>query len=352
MKRNILIIISLISAITAFAQANVELSLDTMQILIGDQTKMTITATVKDGSRVVFPKYKERQILTRGIEVVEALNADTTKVENGMITVRKAYTITSFDENLYYIPSQKILINGKPVMTGNLALKVLTVPVDTLHADKFFPPKDVQNNPFEWKEWSGVFMCTILFVAFLLLALYIRKRLGDGKPAVNKIKVKKLIPAHKKAITGIERLKTEHTDISGNQKAYYTELTTIIRQYIAERFHFNAMEMTSREIISRLRQESEEAVNELIELFRVADLVKFAKHSAMMGENDTNLMNALSFINETKTDEKEKIIIVTPEEDDKSKRHWIVASRIMLIASIVLSVAALAYAIYRVYELI
>ncbi len=37
-------------------------------------------------------------------------------------------------------------------------------------------------------------------------------------------------------------------------------------------------------------------------LFQTADLVKFAKHSPLMNENDMNLVNAVEFINNTKVE--------------------------------------------------
>ena len=42
-----------------------------------------------------------------------------------------------------------------------------------------------------------------------------------------------------------------------------------------------------------------------MELFRTADLVKFAKHTPLMNENDANLVNAIDFINDTKEKEDE-----------------------------------------------
>ena len=84
-------------------------------------------------------------------------------------------------------------------------------------------------------------------------------------------------------------------------KEYYTELTDVLRTYMAERFGFNAMEMTSSEIIDKLLETNDkESIRELKYLFETADLVKFAKHLPLMNENDMNLVNAVDFINNTK----------------------------------------------------
>ena len=112
---------------------------------------------------------------------------------------------------------------------------------------------------------------------------------------------------------------------ANDPKKYYTELTEVIRMYIRERFGFNAMEMTSAEIIERLLQEDKESVKDLRTLFETADLVKFAKHAPLMNENDMNLVNAVDFINQTKVEEdpnakKEPTEIKVEEKRSKQGR--------------------------------
>ena len=88
---------------------------------------------------------------------------------------------------------------------------------------------------------------------------------------------------------------------SEDQKAYYTLLTDTLRQYIQERFGFNAREMTSTQILYHLQQNGDQKmIDELRELFQTADLVKFAKYSTLLNENDLNLVNAVNFIDQTK----------------------------------------------------
>lgn len=99
----------------------------------------------------------------------------------------------------------------------------------------------------------------------------------------------------------IEEIKANKAWQREEPKLYYTELTDVIRVYIKERFGFNAMEMTSSEIIERLLEEKDkESINDLKVLFETADLVKFAKFAPLMNENDMNLVSAVDFINQTK----------------------------------------------------
>ena len=119
-------------------------------------------------------------------------------------------------------------------------------------------------------------------------------------------KVEPESPPHKAAMQEIERIKSEKVWQKGEPKEYYTQLTDTIRTYIRDRFGFNALEMTSAEIIERLVEENDkEAITDLKELFQTADLVKFAKHNPLMNENDANLMNAIEFVDETKIPEDE-----------------------------------------------
>ena len=52
---------------------------------------------------------------------------------------------------------------------------------------------------------------------------------------------------------------------------YYTRLTAILRTYIEKRYGFNAMEMTSTEIIDRLlKEQTSESLDELRMLFQLS----------------------------------------------------------------------------------
>ena len=122
-------------------------------------------------------------------------------------------------------------------------------------------------------------------------------RLRQNKPIVTKIRIIKYVPPHKKALITIDQIKKDQMQSNGDQKKYYTQLTDTLRQYIQERFGFSAKEMTSNEIIACLQKIGDEPmINELRDLFITADLVKFAKYSTLLNENDLHLVKAIDFI--------------------------------------------------------
>ena len=119
---------------------SVEARIDSIEILMGEQAHVTLTVTAPEGATVSFPKYERTQQLTPGVEVIETRN------EGDRVQV---LTLTSFDENLYYLPPFAVLVNGDTVKSKSLALKVIGIDVDTTHFEKFYGPKDVQDNPLE-----------------------------------------------------------------------------------------------------------------------------------------------------------------------------------------------------------
>lgn len=337
------------------SQVTVESKIDSIEIFIGEQAHMTVDVTMKKGQKLVFPVFKPSEMITPGVEVLEQSDADTSKLDNDMIMVSKQYTLTSFDEKLYYLPPVKVKVNGKEYASKNLALKVLTVPVDTLHPNQFFPPKDVQTNPFLWSEWSLSFWLSVLMLLLIVLAFYLRQRLYDNKPIIAKVRIVKKVLPHQRAMQEIEQIKADKMVMSEDQKAYYTKLTDTLRKYIEERFGFNAMEMTSTEIIMKLQETGDrKMIDELRELFMTADLVKFAKYSTLINENDSNLVNAIEFINTTKIENQpteERIEPTLTEQDKRSIRSRIII-KCILAAIAVACIIILVYVLYQSYQLL
>jgi hypothetical protein len=179
--------------------------------------------------------------------------------------------------------------------------------------------------------------------------------LKENKPVIASIRiVKKLLP-HQKAMREIEQIKADKMVTSENQKEYYTKLTETLRKYIEERYGFNAMEMTSSEIIERLMRDGDQkSLDELRQLFTTADLVKFAKYSTLINENDANLVSAIDFINQTKLENVPVEETVKPQLTEQELRSKQTRTTLKwTIAVIAVAVAAiLVYVIYNVYLLL
>ena len=341
---------------SASAQGMVEARIDSIQMMVGEQTGYHVSATVKPGQRVVFRQWKPQQMITPGVEVVEMPRIDTVDAKDGFIKVTQHLVLTSFEDTLYYIPKQEVRIDNRKLQTNNLALKVLTVEVDTLHPNQFFGQKDVQENPFMWQEWVRLLWFAILAVAIYILAWLAYIRLKSNKPFKFKVRIIKRIPPHQKALSAIQALKDEKVALSteDDSKAYYTQLTDALRTYMQERFGFNAKEMTSAEIISRLQQEEDQdKIEELTALFQTADLVKFAKYSTGMTEKDRNLVSAVDFINKTKQENvpTEERIEPTITKQQRQTMHVRTSLKWVIGIMIIIATALIAYVCWQLYDI-
>ncbi len=324
----------------------VDASIDSLELYIGEQAKVKLEVSLDAKQKLQLPFV--RDTLVRGVEVLEAAKPDTQLLNEGRrMLIRQEYTVTSFDSALYYLPPFEVLVDGQPYRSGPLALKVYSVPVDTLHPDQFFGPKPIREVPITWDDMAAIVWLVVAMAVLGAAGRYLFKRYRDNKPIIRKIKVEPKLPPHRLALQEIERIKGDKALRMNGPNAYYTELTEVLRAYMAERFGFNAMEMTSSEIIDALQEVSDRnALSDLIFLFRTADLVKFAKHAPLMNENDMNLVNAVVFINQTKMEpdpgakpEPTEITVV----EKRSKR-----GRVLLAAGMAVLGIAIVIMLYKV----
>ena len=305
MKRVILLIGLILNTILTFAQASVDVKIDPIEMMIGEQAQVTMTVHASEGAKVEMPTFQPRQQIVAGVEVINVEHP----TDHSLLL-----TLTSFDGNLYYLPPFKVKVNGKTLESKSLALKVVEVEVDTTYL-----------------------------------------RLRDNKPIIARIKIVKRLLPHQKAMKEIEQIKADKMVSSENQKEYYTKLTDTLRKYIEERYGFSAMEMTSTEIIERLMaSDDQQSLSELRQLFMTADLVKFAKYSTMINENDANLVNAIDFINQTKLENQPTEETVKPqlsEEDQRSQKTRRIL-KALIWTVITISTLLFCYVIYSIYQLL
>ena len=197
--------------------------IDPIEMLIGEQAVVTLTVQADENAKVEWPALQPRQMLVPGVEVISTQHPST-----GTLQV----ILTSFDGNLYHLPPFKVKVNGKEMQSSDLALKVIEVEVDTTQLNKFFGPKDVQDNPFKWEDWSQSFWLSVLMLLLIALGYYLYLRLRDNKPVIAHIKIVKRLLPHQKAMKEIEQIKADKMVSAEDPKEYYTKLTDTLRKYI------------------------------------------------------------------------------------------------------------------------
>ena len=338
------------------AQVLIDVKVDSLQLLIGEQTDLTLGVTLGAKQKLQLPELKKGDQLIPNVEVVNIQRPDTNVLDEGKrMEIIQRYTITAWDSSLYYLPPFEVKVDGKKYKSKSLAIKVYTIDVDTLHTDKFFPPYDIMDVPFSWSDWKWIVLDSFVVIFLLIICVVLYYHVVIGKPIVRIIRRKKILPPHKVAINEIERIKADRKWAEEDSKEYYTLLTDTLRTYIKDRYGFNAMEMTSTEIINRLISDNnEEALSELREIFTTADLVKFANYNTLINQHDANLVAALEYINQTKqeVDPNAKPEPEIIKETDKKRMNQVLAMRIIMGVLIVISVCLTCWLIWRSVDIL
>lgn len=350
------ILLSVFARQYVHSQVTVDVKIDSLELFVGQQTRITLDVSCDRKAQLVMPDLRPGNELIPGVEVVEVEKPDTQQLNEGVRhLISQRYTVTSFDSALYYLPPFVVEVENKEYTSKSLALRVLSIPVDTVHVDRFFGPDEIMEPPFSWEDWAVIFWLSCLLLAIGLIWAYLYIRFRDNKPIIKIIKLAPKILPHTKAMQEIDQIKAEKVWAKEDSKEYYTRLTATLRTYIENRYGFNAMEMTSSEIIARLTEgQTEESLDELRSLFTTADLVKFAKYNTQINENDMNLVNAIDFINRTKV---EVDLNVKPEPDEvtieqKRSRRMILSMRYTLVLLASAGLALLGWICWLIYNLI
>jgi hypothetical protein len=291
----------------------IKASIDSTQILIGEQTQIHLEIAAGKEAQLQLPLPADT--LIRGIEVLGISAIDTTDIGNNRMLLKYDLLVTSFDSALYLIPPFVLIERADTAYSNELALKVSTLPVDT-ESGQFYDIKDVITPKFV--IWDYAPFIIILLVVWLLAAiiLYIVGRLRTKKSLLPFKKEEVNLPPHVIALKELDTIKGQKLWQSGKTKEYHSEITDTLRKYIEKRFPVSAMEMTSGEILSKLKgiSDADAVFDHLKQTLIVADFVKFAKYQPLPDENELSLMNAYLFVNGTK---REEAPVVVNEENEK-----------------------------------
>ncbi|MFN0204764.1 MAG: hypothetical protein ACKVS6_00435 [Planctomycetota bacterium] len=210
------------------------------------------------------------------------------KNENGTITETCQIEARAFVREELDIPSLQLRIPVKsalPDPAGNIE-----------------DPPGPFEAPFPWK-----FILTIASIAILtilaawILYIYWKRRAAIPKP----VKAAAPIPAHEAALARLAALRRVVVSNDMILQQYYTEASSIVRQYIEDRYHVHAPEMTTEEFLNseltnRILAREHRVL--LSDYLNHCDLVKFARQPSTGADRDRLLAAAERFIQETRID--------------------------------------------------
>jgi len=195
------------------------------------------------------------------------------RLDNKRLEITRNYNISCFDSGYHYIPPFIFQYNKDSLSatweTQPLFLHVSRVdiaPADS--SDVIFDIKLPGKMPITFSEIFPWIVGAILIGLLVFILVYYFKKRKKQEPLFKIRKPEE--PPHIIALRDLDKLKEKKLWQKGKIKLYYSELTGIIRKYIERRYQTGAMEQTSNEI------------------------------KPLPDENETALLNAYVFVNETK----------------------------------------------------
>jgi len=290
------------SVLTLSAQTVVKATIDSTNILIGQQTKIHLEIAADKNQSIQVPMISDT--LMTGVEVLNISKIDTADIGNGRVQMKYDYLITAFDSAVYLLPPFKVITGTDTAYSTELALKVSTLQVDTV-SKQFYDIKGVRKPPFVLMDYLPGILLILLIIAIVAVVAYIVYRVINKKSLMPFKKEEPYVPPHIRAIRRLDAIKLEKLWQTGKIKEYHSEITDTLRKYIEERFTIGAMEMTSGEILADIKKsnDADSVYDNLKQILILADFVKFAKYQSLPDENELSMMNAYLFVNNTKKEE-------------------------------------------------
>lgn len=303
MKRFLVIAITcvLTSGLLQAQPTTVSATMDSTILLVGEQTRLTFTVAQMRGRQVCAPVFSDT--IVSGLEIVERLPLDTQLADDGLLLVSQSYVLTSFDSALYFIDAQPFVDGADTLYSNPLSLKVVSIPVDTAqHAIADIKP--VYAPPFDWPLFWLIVLITLGVVALAVIGFFVYRYVKrHAAPSAEVAEPQDLRPAHEIALERLDVIKAEKLWQQNRTKEYHTQLTDVVRDYIARRFGICAVEQTSAEILAGIQPElsgQKTVYADLKTLLTTSDLVKFAKYKPLVSEDEKSLALAYQFVEATK----------------------------------------------------
>ena len=287
--------------------------LDSATLLMGKTTALHLEITQDKDARGFFPG-EQLDTLNAMVEIAERPAADTTDLGNNRIQINRDLIIQSFDSGMWIIKPIPYVVNGDTAFCNQLTLKVLPVNVSQMKdINDIKPVEDVPFNLLDWLPdywWAWLLGLLLIGAGIWAYRKYYKKGINPLKPS------KKRLPPYEEAMINLQNLKAAQLWQQGQEKEYFTGLTDILRVYIDRRFHINAVEMTSSQIIDTLKKHEEtKAVNEQLEMIlEIADIVKFANARPLADDNEVAYQRAVNFVEATRP------VVEQPEKKEEVKK--------------------------------
>lgn len=276
-------------------------------MLIGDQFKLHLLVNHAPDVKILQVDLSKMKDVPE-VEVIQQTAWDTLS-QGAEFVLKQDLTLMAFDSGAYFIPAIPFVYeqNGQQgtAMTNELLIEVAVPVIDSTY---LAPIKPIIRESLSAEDFLpvGIILAILALLGGLFYYFYQKRNEVPPPPPV-------VIPAHEIALKKLTDLKQNKLWQKGEVKAYQSQLTFIVREYLEGRYNVQALESTTNEILTQLNpiHLSDDWKVKLKEMLQLADLVKFAKAEPPVEAHDRLMVYAEDFVLTT----RQKVLETTPAED-------------------------------------
>lgn len=284
----------------ASGQGSVRASLDSTEILIGDETRLRIEISLPQDSRLV-------RIVTdtlgtvKGLERRRAGSIDSTAYAEGKF-YSQGFVLSAFDSGYYRLPPIPVDVQtpeGRVRLYSNdVAFQVRTIPLESDTA-RLQPIKGIWKEPIRITDYWPLLLALLSILLIILIIKRLRQRKEVEVPVVP---APALRPAHEAALEQLQVLREAGMLEKGQYKLYQSELTHILKEYVSRRYEVQALESVTEEVRQLLDDAGVEKRKSegVIGVLQDADMVKFAKAELPAEQHQAAWQVIYDFVQATK----------------------------------------------------
>ncbi|MBI1781739.1 MAG: DUF4381 family protein [Sphingobacteriales bacterium] len=282
--KNILTGICLLIGLTIFAQPKPSAIADKVEILIGEQIKLKLSANIVtddfNANGFAIPdSIKHFEILEKG--------PVDSSITSGVKSMSQTITLTSFDSGIWVIPKIGLLTKLPTGYSDSILVKVGFDPtkIDELNDIKTIEEVKVNTSWIYWTLGAVTLLAVIGFIIFLYKTKFGKKEKVEEEIIVSKV------PAFEEAMESLQKLRQRSITHKEEAKQLHAELTSVLKRYLIRAHSINTLKSTTSEMLIQLKDNliSQSQLSSVADALRLNDAVKFASYFPPQNETNTSI---------------------------------------------------------------
>ena len=271
---------------------------DPDDITIGDPVQLRLRIEADKNLHIYLDPIDltEHEHLEVGKPQVEPIESESTPT--GKAHYEVTYPLRAFAIGRQTLPPITIKYTGADGTSGSRQTPAYLFKVRSVKPTGATEIKGIKGPWSAPPNWFLYILAAFLVIVAIgaIIFLYLHRR---AKPMDLQPEVLPQRQPHEIAYEQLNRIEEMNWVAQGEVKVYHTEISHVVRQYIAARYHIPALELTTQELLDRLQPEdiSKDLVQQF---FTNCDWVKFARYSPTKPEAHERMEEARRIVDETK----------------------------------------------------